>query len=217
MKTILSLAAVAAFQLCSAQKTIGLKDFKSISVGADTKIKLVKSSENKLVINGSDDDNKFQIQNVGSDLVLNGGEDLDITVYYKNTLESITAASDAEVIGNDEINTKEFGIAAASDAKVELKLNVKKLHTNAASDAVVTLTGKATEHTAAVASDANLNSEHLITDTTNIVVSSDGEASVSAKNIVNATASSDGSIKIYGNPKKVNQTKADDGEITIVR
>jgi len=91
------------------------------------------------------------------------------------------------------------------------------LLTSAASDANVTLTGKAVEHDAAIASDAELKAEHLITENTNIVVSSDGAATITANGIVNATVSSDGSLKIYGKPKKVNEVKSADAEITVMK
>lgn len=214
MKALLALTALAAFNIAAAQKTIELKDFKSVTVGADTKVTLVKSSQNKLIVKGNDEE--LDIKNEGNTLIING-EELDITVYYKNNLESVLAASDASVYGKDEINAKEFSITAASDAKVELKLNVKKLNTAAASDAKVILTGKAQEHDAAIASDADLQAKDLTTENTNIVLSSDGSAVITAKGIVNATVSSDGSVKIYGGPKKVNEVKGEDGEIVVIR
>lgn len=216
MKTLLAIAALVSFQLAAGQKTIELKDFKELNVGADTKVTLVKSSQNKLVVKGSDEDD-LSIVNEGGSLMLNGGEDLDITLYYKDGLESISVSSDAEVRGKDEIEAKEFTINAAADAKLELVLNVKKLKTTASSDAIVTLTGKAGEHHAVVSSDADLKSEYLLTENTNIVLSTDGTAAVSAKGIVDATVSTDATLKIYGNPKKVNEVTSEDGQIKVMR
>lgn len=215
MKALIALAALAVFNIASAQKTIELKDFKSVSVGADTKVTLVKSTQNKLVVKG-DEYTDLDIENEGGTLSING-EGLDLTLYYKNDLESIAAASDAQVFGKDEINSKELSLAAASDAKIELRVNVKKLHTAAASDAKVTLTGKATDHDATISSDADLKGQDLLTENTSIVLSSDGSASITVKGTVNATVSSDGSLKVYGNPKKVNEVTAADGEISIIR
>jgi len=217
MKTILTIAAIAAFQMASAQKTVELKDLKNISVGADTKVTLIKSSQNKLVIKGGDDDNDLDIQTHNGNLSLNGGEDLDITLYFKDGLESISAASDAQIVGTDEINAKELSINASSDSKIELKLNVNRLRTDASSDASVTLTGKAMQHDITLSSDAEFKGEQLLTENTNINVSSDAAAVITAKGIVNADVSSDGSLKIYGKPKKVNETKDEDAEITVMR
>ena len=215
MKTLLAITALVSFQFAVGQKTIELKDFKGLSVGADTKVTLVKSSQNKLVVSGKEEDN-LEVQNDGGSLALNNGEDLEITLYYKGVLTSISAASDAQVYGKDEMKTSTFSLAAASDAKVELKLNVEKLNTDAASDARVTLTGKATDHNATMASDADLDGQNLLTENTNIVLSSDAKATITAKGTVNATVSSDGSLTIYGKPKKVNEVKSGDGKIAVM-
>ena len=216
MKTFLAITALVTFQLAAGQKTIELKDFNSLSVGSDTKITMVKSSQNKLVINGSDDDD-LSIVNEGGFLKLNGGEDLEITLYYKDGLESISADADAEVRGKDEIKAKELSITASADAKIELVLNVKKLNTTISSDAMVTLTGKAENHNAVVSSDADLKGEYLQTENTTILLSSDGTAAILVKGIVDANVSTDALLKVYGNPKKVNEITSTDGHIKIVR
>jgi len=215
MKTILAITSLAAFNLAAAQKTTELKDFKSLTIGEDMHVNLVKSNQNKVVTNDIEE-SELEIEIKGGMLTLKG-DDNNVTLYYKDALESVTAASDSEIIGTDEIKTASFSITAASDAKVALKLNVKKLTTTANSDAVVTLTGSAGEHDATFSSDAVFNGQELLTENTSIVLSSDASGVITAKGTVNATVSSDGSLKIYGNPKKVNQTKGSDAQIVVVQ
>ncbi|MES2487876.1 MAG: DUF2807 domain-containing protein [Bacteroidota bacterium] len=212
MKTLFTLAVLALSPLCIAQKTVDLKDFKNVAAGSDTHVTLIKSNENKVVFIG--DEEEMEVSNEGGNLTL-GGEGT-YTVYYKGTLEAIAAGSDSKVMSNDEIKGKDFSLAAGSDSEVELKINVTTLHTAASSDAQVTLTGKAKKHEAAISSDAKLDAEGLDTEDTDITVASDAEAVITAKGTVNAVANSDGELKIYGKPKKVNETKSGDGEITVV-
>jgi len=214
MKTLFTLAVLALSPLCIAQKTIELKEFKNLAVGTDTEVTLIKSNENKLVIQGNTEDEEVQVQNEGGDLALQGEGTL--TLYFKGKLEGIAAGSDSKVWCKDEIKADNFNLAAGSDAQVELNLNVTTLVTAAASDAQVTLTGKAKNHNAAIASDAKLEAKDLDTTDTTITASSDAEAEVSAKGTVNATVNSDANVKIYGKPKKVNENKSGDGEITVV-
>lgn len=215
MKTIVTMALLALSPLCMAQKTIELNDFKSLAVGSDTHVTLVKSNQNKLVIEGNDEDEEVQVQNEGGYLALQGEGTL--TLYFKGKLEGIAAGSDSKVWCKDEIKADNFNLAAGSDAEVELKLNVTTLVTAAASDAQVTLTGKAKNHNAAIASDAKLQAEDLDTTDTTITASSDGEAHISAKGTVNATVNSDAEITIHGKPKKVNENASGDGKITVVK
>lgn len=216
MKTTLLFAAFAVVNLAAAQKTTQLKEFKSLTIGSDVHVTLVKSNQNKLVVEKVRDEEP-KIDNEGNSLSIKGGENAKITVYYTGALENITAASDAKIYCKDEIKVPSLTITAASDAVVELNVNLKKLSTAANSDAKITLTGKAEDHTATYASDAQLNARTLVTENTSIVMSADASAEISAKGIVNATVASDASLKIYGNPKKVNEVKSSDAVIEVVR
>lgn len=215
MKTFLTITALAAISLATAQKTTQLKEFKSVTIGADLKVTLVKSTENKLVTNNYEDD-ELQVEVKNGTLILNGDAN-NITIYYKNALENIVAAADAQITGTDEIKTPSLSVTAASDAKVSLNINVKNLSTAANSDAVVTLTGTATDHHASFASDAVFKGQDLITENTSISLSSDASGVITARGSVNAVVSSDGSLKIYGNPKKVTETKGSDAHIEVVK
>ncbi|TRW22170.1 DUF2807 domain-containing protein [Flavobacterium zepuense] len=215
MKALYVTAALAVFSLASAQKTTDLKPFKSLTIGPDVKVKLVQSKENKLVIESGEEE-ELQINNAGGTLSLNG-PDLRLTLYYKDVLENISLQADAEIEGGDEIKSNNLNIKANADAKVNLKINVKKLNTEADSDAQITLTGKAKDHAVTLSSDAQLHAKSLVTENTNVELSSDATADITVKDTVNATASSDASLKIYGNPKKVNEVKGDDAKIELVK
>jgi Putative auto-transporter adhesin, head GIN domain len=215
MKTLLAIATMAAFNLAGAQNTTALKDFKTLTVGADLNITLVRANENKLVVSGNEE-NELQVSNEGGNLVL-GGNSGAVTLYYKGVIENIVAGSDAVITATDEMTGTTLTVTAGSDAKVDLKVNVQSLNTAAGSDAHVTLNGKAGKHTAAYASDAQLNAKELATDNTDIVMSSDASGYITAKNNVNATVSSDASLTIYGNPKNVKEVKGSDAEIVVVK
>lgn len=214
MKKIFTLAAIAAFNLMAGQKNTDLKDFKSISIGQDMKVKLIQSSENKLTVSDGEED-ELEISNDGGHLTLDG--DAIIVIYYKDDLESITVGSDSEILGADEIKSQELRLTVGTDAVVKLKINVQKLYTYADADSKIKLTGKAIQHSATLSSDVQMSANDLLTDISNITLSSDAQASINTKGIVNATVSSDASLKIYGNPKKVNKVTGEDSEIVVVK
>ncbi|MFD2602335.1 GIN domain-containing protein [Flavobacterium suzhouense] len=213
MKTLFTLAAIAAINLVTAQKTENLKEFKSLVISGDVDVTLIKSSENKAVIKNGEEE--LQIQNEKGALAING--DGSVVVYYTAAIENISAGPDTELIGNDEISTKEFNLAAAADSKVKLVLNVKNLNVAAAADSQVKIEGKADVMVAAVASDAQYDVKELKANNVEIVLASDAQASITAKGTVDATVASDGSLTIYGNPKKVNEVKSDDAQIVVVK
>lgn len=213
MKTLFTLAAIAAFNLVAAQKTVELKEFKSIAVSGDVELSLIKSSENKAVIKSDEDE--LEIKNEGGALAIQG--EGTVVVYYTAAIENISAGADTVVTSNDAINAKEFNLAAAADSKVKLNLNVKTLNVAAAADSQVKIDGKADVMVAAVASDAQYDVKGLNANNVQIVLASDAQASITAKGTVDATVASDGMLTIYGNPKKVNEVKSLDAQIVVVK
>lgn len=213
MKVLFTLAVLAAAQFATAQKTVQLKEFTSVAISGDIKLSLIKSSENKAVID--QDDEEIQVQSDGNSLAISG--DGTLVVYYTAAIENISAGADTVVVSNDEIKGKSFNLSAAVDSKVKLNLNVKKLNVAAAADSQVNIDGKAEILVAAVASDAQFNVKELSAGDIQIVLASDAQALITAKGTVDATVASDGQLTIYGNPKKVNEVKSGDAEINIVR
>ena len=211
MKKIFLFVALVAFSFAFSQETIKLKKFKNLLIDSDSKVTIIKSGKNELLIKNAEDSN---VVNQGNTLVL--GSDGNFVLYYDGDIENITIASDALLTGNDEIKVNNLTITADSDAVVKLKVKVKHLQTTASSDAEITLSGKAVNHTAFFSSDAELHAKELITENTDIVLSSDAVAMIYVTKNVNAQANSDAEITIYGNPKKVNQNVSDDGEIIVV-
>lgn len=210
MKTTFAIIALAIFQFASAQKTVELKKFKSLTIGSDTEVTMVKANRNYLIIN---EDEGNGVQNEGGSLTL--GSDGNYVLYYNCDIQNIAVSSDAVLSCDEEIKTNKLSITASADAEVKLVVNVKELNIVANSDAEVTLKGKAVNHSAVFSSDAELNAKNLITDNSNIVLSSDAEGVITAKKTVNASVSSDASLTIYGNPTKVNKDISDDAEIIV--
>lgn len=213
MKTLFTLAVLAAAQFASAQKTVELKEFKSLSISGDVRLTLVKGSENKAVIQSGEDE--LQVQDGGNSLAING--DGTLTVYYTAALENISAGPDTMITGNDEISGKDFNLTAGADSRVTLNLNVKNLNIAAGSDSQVNVKGKTQVLVAAIASDGQFEVKGLNTEDVRIVLASDAQATITAKGIVDATVASDGQLTIYGNPKKLNKVEADGAQITVVK
>jgi len=213
MKALFTLSAIAVFNLVAAQKTIELKEFKTLSISGDVTLTLVKSSENKAVIHNGEDE--LQVQDGGNSLAING--DGTLTVYYTAAIESISAGPDTNVSGKDEIKGKDFNLAAAPDSRVRLNLNVKNLNVAAGADSQVHINGNAQVLIAAVASDGQFDVKDLATEDVRIALASDARATITAKGIVDATVASDGRLTIYGNPKKINKVEGYDAQITVVK
>jgi len=217
MRSFYLLTALAAFNLVAAQQTITLQEFKGIDIGEDIKLTLVKSKENKLVsVNSNDEEDDLKAEIENGILSLNG-YDNDVTLYYTGSLETIIVGEDATLSGTDEIKTKELKLVVGDDAVVQLNIDVQTLTTVVQDDSVLTLTGKAKDHVADVQDDAVLKATDLQTVNTTINLAADAAAGITVTGNVVAVAGSDSSLKISGNPKKVNKTVGNDASVVMVK
>lgn len=222
MKKLIIVAAILLVQMSFGQVTKELGDFDSLKVFDKLSVKLVQSSENKIVIKGVRE-SEVEVVNKKGLLKLRmpfpkllSGNDLDITLYYKH-LELIDVNEGASVSGKDAIKATVFKVSAQEGGTINVELNVDKLNVSSVSGGSITLTGKADNLDAGLGAGGYLLASKLKTSQTKVSVSAGGKADVNASTLVDAKVSAGGSIYIYGKPKQINQKTVFGGKIEEVK
>ena len=222
MKKLIIVAAILLVQMSFGQVTKELGDFDSVKVFDKLSVKLVQSSENKIVIKGARE-SEVEVVNKKGLLKLRmpfpkllSGNDLDITVYYKR-LELIDVNEGASVSSKDVIKATVFKVSAQEGGVINVDLNVDKLKVSSVSGGSITLTGKAENQVASLGAGGYLLASKLETSQTTVSVSAGGKADVNASTLVDAKVSAGGSIYIYGKPKQINQKTVFGGKIEEVK
>ncbi|KFF07431.1 head GIN domain-containing protein [Flavobacterium reichenbachii] len=222
MKKLIIGAAILVAQLSFGQVTKELGDFDSVKVFDKLSIKLVQSSENKIVIKGAREA-EVEVVNKKGLLKLRmpfpkllSGDDLDITVYYKR-LELIDVNEGAIVSSKETIKSTAFKVSAQEGGKININLDVDKLNVSSVSGGEITLSGKAANLDAGLGAGGYLLASKLATSQTKVSVSAGGKADVNASVLVDAKVSAGGSIYIYGKPKQINQKTVLGGKIEEVK
>lgn len=222
MKKLLIGAAILVAQMSFGQITKNLGDFDSVKVFDKLHVKLVPSSENKIVIKGARE-SEVEVVNKQGLLKLRmpfpkllSGDDLDITLYYNN-IELIDVNEGAMVSSTDPIKATAFKVSAQEGGKINVDLDVDKLKVSSVSGGEITLTGKASNQDASLGAGGFLLASKLATSQTTVSVSAGGKADVNASTLVEAKVSAGGSIYIYGKPKQINQKTVFGGKIEEVK
>ncbi|WP_316634785.1 head GIN domain-containing protein [uncultured Flavobacterium sp.] len=222
MKKLLIGAAILFVQMSFGQVTKDLGDFDSVKVFDKLSVKLVQSSENKIVIKGARE-SEVEVVNKKGLLKLRmpfpkllSGNDLDITVYYKH-LELIDVNEGANVTSKEAIKATSFKVSAQEGATIDVNLDVDKLKVSSVSGGSITLHGKAANQDASLGAGGYLLASKLTTSQTTVSVSAGGKADVNASTLVDAKVSAGGSIYIYGKPKQINQKTVFGGKIEEVK
>ena len=222
MKKLLIGVAILFVQMSFAQVTKEVGDFDEVKVFDKLHVKLVASSDNKVVIKGARESeveviNKKGILKIRMTMSkLLSGDDLDITLYYKH-IELIDVNEGALVTSTEPVKATSFKVSAQEGGKINVDLDVDKLKVSSVSGGEITLTGKASNQDASLGAGGFLLASKLVTSQTTVSVSAGGKADVNATTLVEAKVSAGGSIYIYGKPKQINQKTVFGGKIEEVK
>ncbi|WP_163409432.1 head GIN domain-containing protein [Flavobacterium ajazii] len=222
MKKLIIGAVILFVQMSFGQVTKELGDFDTVKVYDKLSVKLIPSSENKVIIKGA---RESELEAVNKNGILKlrmpfpkllSGNDLEVTLYYKH-LELIDVNEGAEVTSKDAIKATSFKVSAQEGGKINVDLDVDKLKVSSVSGGEITLTGKASNQVASLGAGGYLLASKLNTSQTTVSVSAGGKADVNASTLVDAKVSAGGSIYIYGKPKQINQKTVFGGKIEEVK
>lgn len=224
MKKIITCVGVllASIVIANAQNsdTRNLDQFTQIKVSESIRVKLIKGSNNKAVIEtrGVDVD-RVETEVEGSTLYIRMkrgnyfSSNVEIDLTYAQELEGVSVSSSASVIGRNEIATESFEVKASSSGNAYLKLNVRNLDVRISSSADVELEGKAKYQDIEISSSGDLSAFDLDCEEADVRVSSSGKAEITVHGILDGRASSSGKVYYRGSPDKVFVDTSSSGKI----
>ena len=210
MKNLVIIAFLFLSQLTNAQATRNLGDFDEVKVFDKINVKLIESSENKIVVTGARADEVETVNKNGELKIrmpfpqLLSGEDIMVRLYFKN-LESIAVSEGSYVSSEKKFKQTSLDLNAKSGGEISLDIDVDKVIVKANAGGIVNLSGKAKNQDVVITSGGILNAKDLETSQTTISVAAGGKSEIHASTLVDAKVRAGGSIFIYGKPKQINK------------
>ncbi|MGO4820041.1 MULTISPECIES: head GIN domain-containing protein [unclassified Flavobacterium] len=218
MKKLLIAAIVLLTQTTFAQVTKNLGDFNTVKVFDKLNVKLIESSENKVVISGNRQDEVEAVNNNGELKLrmpfpkLLSGNDISIKLYYKS-IDGVAASEGAYVSSDETFESTIMDLNAREGAEIHLNLDVDKVNIKAVTGGIIAVSGKAINQDVVLMTGGILESKDLVTSQTSISVSAGGNAEIYATTLVDAKIKAGGTIFIYGKPKQINKETLLGGKI----
>jgi hypothetical protein len=210
MKKLVIIAFVFLSQLTNAQVTRNLGDFDEVKVFDKITVKLISSSENKVVITGDRADEVETVNKNGELKIrmpfpqLLSGNNIVVKLYF-NSIESISASEGSSVSSETDFKQTMLDLNAKSGAEINLKIEVDKVNAKASAGGIINVSGKATNQDVVITSGGILKAKNLHTTQTSISVAAGGKSEIYATTLVDAKVKAGGSIYIYGKPKQINK------------
>jgi hypothetical protein len=219
-KFVYSLLVISSIAFGQTEKNVG--EFNKVTSFDQIDVLLVKSNENKVVIDGKGA-NDVEFVNKNGELKIRmplakmlKGDDISVTVYYKN-IDAVEANEGSRIAGSDEIKSTAFDIRVKEGSEVKLVLNVQKLNVRVANGSKIDVSGIAVNQDVLANSGGIYEAKELNTNQTSITVNAGGHAAIFATDLVEAKVRAGGDITIYGKPKQINQKVVAGGNISEAR
>jgi hypothetical protein len=217
-RTLIGIFLLASFSVLSQDREErSLDSFSKMRVGEGIKVELKKGTSEKAIIEvrGLDvDDVVTEIRGGSLNIYLDGNWhrniDVSIELTYKS-LNSITISSAGNVRTNEAIESDDLYISASSAGGGDIEVKVKELE--ASSAGTLDVYGSTIELEAAASSAGSIDAYDLKAEEVVVRASSAGSIKVQATKLIDARASSGGSIRYRGNPSKEYTNSSSGGSV----
>jgi hypothetical protein len=199
-----------------------LGEFNKVTSFDKIDVTLVQGTENKIILHGPSA-NEVEIVNKNGELKIKlpltkmlSGDNISATVYFTK-LDAVEANEGSRIATKEDISAISFDIICKEGSEIKL-LNLKadKLQVRTTQGSIVTVQGKVKNQDILSNSGGKYDGQDCITEQTVVTVNAGGLANVNATDLVDAKTRAGGEIKIYGNPKQINQKTIAGGSIIQV-
>lgn len=216
-KIVLTLLLVSSVAFSQVEKRLG--DFTKVTTFDQIDLQLVKSDENKIIIQGSEA-KEVEVVNKNGELKIRmpltkllQGDNISVTLYYTN-LEALEANEGSRIAASELVRSHGFEIIIKEGAEIKLnEVEFVNLNARLGNGSILELNGTSRFVDVLVNSGAKFTGKNLETLKTTITANAGGEATINALDFVDAKVRAGGNILIYGKPKEINQKVIAGGSI----
>ena len=198
------------------EKTVG--EFKELKVYDLIEVKLVKSTEDKIIITGKNANAVVLVNKKGTlKIRMNLEKSFDgnktyVTLHYTD-IDIIDANEGAYIYSDDTFKQFDLKLRAQEGGLIKLNVYNSFLDVKAVTGGIIETHGVAKKQSIVLNTGGIYNGEDLKTEETEVSIVAAGEAYINASNLVDIKIRAGGDVFIYGNPKTVNESKAIGGRI----
>ena len=203
------------------EKKVG--EFNKVTSFDKIDVTLIESTENKVVLNGSNSKD-VELVNKNGELKIRmpfskmmQGDAISVTVYFKK-IDAVEANEGSRIATSDEINAINFDIICKEGSEIKIpNLQASRLQVKVSQGSIVTVRGTVKNQDILSNSGGKYDGQDCTTEQTVVTVNAGGMAHVYATELVDAKTRAGGEIMIYGKPKQINEKKIAGGSIEQVK
>ena len=187
-------------------------DFSELKVFDAITVNLLQSFENKVVVYGEDREKVTVVNNDGRLKIrmqidkLYGGNKTYVDVHYSRFLDLIDVNEGAFISSTQVFKQTYVKLRAQEGGEIDLELQVDKLDAKVVSGGKIEVSGKALTQEVEARTGGEYEAVKLENEQAKINVIAGGFAYVTTSEYIEAKVKMGGTIKIYGNPRVLEET-----------
>ena len=195
-----------------------LGEFHELKVYDLIDVQLVKSDENRIVLTGNNTQdvvivNKNGVLKIRMNIEKSfDGNKTKATLYYTN-IDVIDANEGSSIYSDDLIKQFDFKLNAQEGGIIKVSLETTYLDVKSVTGGIIETKGTVKKQNINMNTGGIYKGENLKTEETEVTIVAAGEAYVNASKLMDIKIRVGGDVYIYGNPEKVNESKAIGGRI----
>lgn len=201
-----------------------LNDFRLIKVMGNYKVKLIKSTENKIKINNktSLDDERIVAEVEGNELIVRvkrdtyKERDIEVTIYYTKIF-AVTASKGAVIEGEDVLTGDLVRLDAEYGGKIKLGVNCETLQATIATGGSIHINGRCDFAKYEVAAGGTIGAVSVDAFKVDADIRAGGEIICKVTDELKVKILSGGTVSYLGNPKGLEQDITLGGNITKLK
>lgn len=220
MKNLVTLFAILITAFAGAQNTVEktVGEFSTLKVYDLIEVKMIKSDTDRLVITGKNTKD-VNIVNKNGTLKIKmkfeeifDGNNTTVTLYYTK-VDVIDANEGAYITVDNTIEQFEIDLQSQEGATIKADLKVTYTNIRAVTGGVVETSGSSKNQDVILYTGGVYKGENCTTENTDVAIRVAGEAHINATEGVDIKIRAGGDVYIYGDPKKVDESRVFGGRI----
>lgn len=213
-KLVFTLMFISSIAMAQEKVTMNLGDFHVLKTFRGLQVELIKSDSPKVIIDGNRS-SEVTVKNNNGTLKISmsithtfSADDVMVYLYYSDPIDVIDA-NEGSNIYSDEVFKQEKLTAKVQEAgRIKLEIETEQLDVTVVTGGQINLKGSSTNQNVKANTGGIYKGERLDTDSTTVTSYTGGMADVKATKLVDAKASTGGTISIKGEPEEVKKSES---------
>ena len=213
-RLVFALMIMSASVVAQEKVTMNLGDFHSLKTFRGLKVELIKADAPKIVIEGNRS-SEVTVKNNNGLLKISmslshtfSADDVMVYLYYKDNIDLIDANEGSHIFSDEIFKQDKLTTKAQEAGRIKLEIDTDQLNVTVVTGGYVSLKGTSMNQNIKSNTGGIYKGERLETEITTVSAYTGGMADVKASKLIDANASTGGTVSISGEPEEVKKKES---------